>query len=106
MQTDSRVPETLTVQAMLEQSEAASGCQAVERKILASSSSELLVEQKLAKCGAARDRYAIRKLIRGPRTATDLSYSRTTPFSDADRKKWSELVNRAVWGTPCAAPAR
>jgi len=105
LQTVSRVAENLTVETMLEQAEAAARCEVIERKVLASTPSELLVEQTLAKCAPTRDRYAIRKLIRGPRSASDVSYSRTAPFSDADRKKWTDLVNRTVWGRPCGDSA-
>jgi len=101
LQTTTRVAEDLTLDTMLMQSEVALGCAVVERNVLKSTPTAVLVEQTLAQCASAPDRHTIRKLIRGPRSANEVAYARIAPFSEADRAKWTALVDRTVWGSPC-----
>jgi hypothetical protein len=77
-------------------------CADVSQKVLNSSSTELLYEQTTRNCAPIRDEYSIRKSIRGPRTMTEVSYTRTTVMNDAEKKKWTEIVGRAKFLTECA----
>jgi hypothetical protein len=70
------------------------GCAVVSHRLLASTPKEVLYEQTLASCAPLRDEYSIRKVIRGPRTMTEVSYSKTTAMSDSDRNKWTAIVGR------------
>ena len=70
------------------------GCAVVSQEILASTPTELLYGQTLANCAPIRDEYSIRKTIRGPRSMTEVSYSKTTALTDAEKKKWAEIVGR------------
>lgn len=77
------------------------GCTTVSHKILASTPTEILYEQELADCAPYRDEYSIRKAIRGPRTLTEVSYSKTTALSDNEKRKWAEIVGRTTFLNEC-----
>ena len=77
------------------------GCATVSQQILESTPTEVLYEQTLAGCAPFRDEYSIRKAIRGPRTLTEVSYSRTTAMSDAEKRKWVEIVGRTTSMNAC-----
>ena len=78
-------------------------CADVSQKVLASSQTELLYEQKTANCAPFRDEYSIRKAIRGPRTMTEVSYATTTVMNDAEKKKWTEIIGRVKLLNECAS---
>ncbi len=77
------------------------GCATVSQKILASTPTEVLYKQALVKCAPFRDEYSIRKAIRGPRSLTEVSYSKTTAMSDFDERKWVEIVGRTTSINEC-----
>jgi hypothetical protein len=62
---------------------------------IASTKTGLLYEQTLADCAPNRDEFSIRKMVRGPRTITDVSYSKTTAMNDAERRKWEQIIGRS-----------
>ncbi len=70
-------------------------CAVVRHEILDSGPTEVLFRQALSDCAPLRDEYSVRKVIRGPRTMTEVSYARTSEFNAADLSKWSEIVGRA-----------
>ena len=70
------------------------GCVDVSKRILASTPTEVLYEETFTKCAPMRDEYAIRKMIRTPRTMTEVSYFKTSAMGDAERAKWIEIVGR------------
>ena len=76
-------------------------CAIVSQKILASSPTEVLYEQVLAKCAPIRDEYSIRKAIRGPRSLTEVSYSKTTEMDDTEKKKWAGIVGQSTMLNEC-----
>lgn len=77
------------------------GCQTVSHKVLGSTPTEVLYEQSLAGCAPLRDEYSIRKVIRGPRAMTEVSYARTAPLTDADKDKWQRIVGRSALMNDC-----
>jgi hypothetical protein len=77
------------------------GCAIVSQKILASTPTELLYEQTLAKCAPFRDEYSVRKAIRGPRSLTDVSYTKISEMEDAEKRKWAEIVGRTTSINEC-----
>jgi hypothetical protein len=78
------------------------GCQTVSHKVLGSTLTEVLYEQSLVGCAPLRDEYSIRKVIRGPRAMTEVSYARTSPLTDADKDKWQRIVGRTALMNECA----
>ena len=62
---------------------------------------EVLYEQTLADCAPNRDEFSIRKIVRGPRTMTDVSYSKTTAMNGAERRKWAEIIGRSKLLNEC-----
>lgn len=77
------------------------GCATVAQRIRASSPTEVLYEQTLAKCAPFRDEYSVRKAIRGPRSLTEVSYSKTTAMTDTEKQKWAEIVGQATSLNEC-----
>jgi hypothetical protein len=77
------------------------GCAVISQRTIACSSTEVLYEQILASCAPLRDEYSIRKVIRGPRTMTDISYSKTTMMNDSERSKWVAIVGRTKFLDEC-----
>jgi hypothetical protein len=77
------------------------GCGIVSQKILSSTPTEVLYEQTLAKCAPFRDEYSIRKTIRGPRSLTEVSYSKTSEMTDAEKRKWAGIVGQATSLNEC-----
>jgi len=77
------------------------GCEIVSQKIVASSQTEVLYEQSLAKCAPFRDEYSIRKAIRGPRSLMEVSYSKTSALSDLEKRKWEEIVGKTTLLNVC-----
>lgn len=78
-----------------------SGCAVVSQQTLASTQTELLYEETLANCAPLRDEYSIRKALRGPQSMTVISYSKTTSMTDAEKKKWAEIVGRTAFLNEC-----
>jgi hypothetical protein len=76
-------------------------CAVVLNKILTSTKTEVLYEQTLADCAPYRDEFSIRKIIRGARAITDVSYSKTTAMNDAERRKWAEIIGRTKLLNEC-----
>ncbi len=76
-------------------------CANVSKKVLASSQTELLFEQTLVNCAPMPNEYSIRKLIRGPRTIIEVSYSKKTVMKDAEKKKWTKIIGRAKFPNDC-----
>lgn len=74
---------------------AAPRCADVRHEILESGPTEVLFRQALSKCAPLRDEYSVRKVIRGPRSLTEVSYARTSDFDAVELTKWTEIVSRA-----------
>jgi hypothetical protein len=77
------------------------GCAIVLHTILTSTPTEVLYEQTLAKCAPVRDEYSIRKTIRGPRSLTEVSYSKTSEMTDMEKQKWAGIVGQATSLNEC-----
>lgn len=80
------------------------GCAQVRHQILASTPISMLYEQTLVDCAPLRNEYSIRKTIRGLRAMSEVSYARTSEFSEAERKKWVEIVGKTGFLPDCSKP--
>lgn len=79
------------------------GCATISHRVLAATQTDVLYEQTLAGCAPFRDEFSVRKVIRGPRTLTEASYSKTSPLTDAEKSKWAQIVARTTLMEECAA---
>ncbi len=103
LQTFSRVPTNVTPEYLAKSRESSykKSCTKVTQTTLSTTRTETMVELATSECAPARDEYHIEKFIRGPYTIHRVAYSKTAPFNDAEREKWTALIKRATFVGDC-----
>lgn len=78
-------------------------CANVTQDVISETANETVVERTLIGCtGDRSEEHQIARLIRGPRSLTNIMYVRTTLFPDrATKEKWLGLLGRAQLGGDC-----
>ena len=80
------------------------GCETVAHSILSSDETSVLYEQSLVNCAPLRNEYSIRKVIRGPRAISEVSYAKTSELTDAEKKVWEGIIGKTALLSDCPKP--
>lgn len=66
----------------------------VEEQTISETPSEVLIERSLVGRAEDRNEYHIARVVIGPRSLTNIVYARNTPFENATKAKWLEILRR------------
>ena len=76
-------------------------CTVIEQEMLSQTATEVLYTQTLSQCAPMRDEYSVRKILRGPTTITEVSWSKTSPITDEERRRWTGLLGQVSFLSNC-----
>ncbi len=80
------------------------GCEIISQSVLSSDATSVLYEQSLVNCAPLRNEFSIRKVIRGPRAISEVSYAKASELTDAEKKTWTEIVGKTTLLSACPKP--